>query len=240
VEVIDEVLKHDLPQGPCWRRYNHDGYGEKPDGSAYDGTGEGRCWPILTGERGHYELALGRDPLEYIETIEKFANVGGMLPEQIWDADDLPDGKMKWGEPTGSAMPLCWSHAEYLSLVRSRMDGVCFDRIEPAYERYAIGETSSETEMWTVAHQLPQIAPGKGLRIITADAAVVLWSVDDWKTIDALEMTDTAIGCWFADLPTDKLPESSRIVFTLQWTDRWEGRNFEVEVTGSIQTEGPE
>ena len=29
IEVIDRVLKHDLPQGPGWRRYNHDGYGQK-------------------------------------------------------------------------------------------------------------------------------------------------------------------------------------------------------------------
>jgi GH15 family glucan-1,4-alpha-glucosidase len=42
IAVIDQVLKHDLPQGPCWRRYNHDGYGQKDDGSAYDGTGVGR------------------------------------------------------------------------------------------------------------------------------------------------------------------------------------------------------
>src|SRR4030095_12974836 len=34
IEVIDRVLKHDLPQGPGWRRYNHDGYGQKNDGSA--------------------------------------------------------------------------------------------------------------------------------------------------------------------------------------------------------------
>lgn len=45
-----------------------------------------------------------------------------MLPEQLWDADDLPDGKMKHGDPTGSAMPLCWSHAEYVSLVRSHKE----------------------------------------------------------------------------------------------------------------------
>ena len=62
IAVIDRVLKRDLPQGPCWRRYNHDGYGQKDDGSAFDGTGVGRSWPILTGERGHYELAAGRDP----------------------------------------------------------------------------------------------------------------------------------------------------------------------------------
>ncbi|MEO8650233.1 MAG: ABC transporter permease, partial [Acidobacteriota bacterium] len=83
--------------GPGWRRYNHDGYGEKSDGSAFDGAGEGRCWPILTGERGHYELAAGRDPMPFIETMEKFANEGGMLPEQLWDADDLPDKKLKRG-----------------------------------------------------------------------------------------------------------------------------------------------
>ncbi|MGZ5544842.1 MAG: glycoside hydrolase family 15 protein, partial [Limisphaerales bacterium] len=38
IEVIDRVLKHDLPQGPGWRRYNYDGYGQKGDGSAFDGT----------------------------------------------------------------------------------------------------------------------------------------------------------------------------------------------------------
>ena len=93
IEVIDRVLKHDLPQGPGWRRYNHDGYGQKDDGSAYDGTGVGRCWPILTGERGHYELAAGRDPKPFITTIEDFSNQGGMLTEQVWDGPDLPTCK---------------------------------------------------------------------------------------------------------------------------------------------------
>jgi glucoamylase len=51
IKVLDRVIKYDLPQGPGWRRYNHDGYGQKDDGSAFDGTGVGRCWPILTGER---------------------------------------------------------------------------------------------------------------------------------------------------------------------------------------------
>jgi glucoamylase len=168
--VIDQVLKHDLPQGPCWRRYNHDGYGQKADGSAYHGTGEGRCWPILTGERAHYELAAGRDPLRLIETMEKFANKGGMLPEQLWDADDLPEVKMKRGGPTGSAMPLCWAHAEYVSLVRSHKDGVCFDRIEPVYQRYAKDRTDSKIEMWTLVYQSQRIPQGRTLRIITEKA----------------------------------------------------------------------
>jgi glucoamylase len=224
LEVIDQVLKRDLPQGPCWRRYNHDGYGQKADGSAYDGTGEGRCWPILTGERAHYELAAGRDPLPLIETMEKFANKGGMLPEQLWDADDLPEVKMKRGGPTGSAMPLCWAHAEYVSLVRSHKDGVCFDRIDPVYQRYAKAGTGSKIEMWTLAHQPQRIAHGKTLRIITEKAAAIHWSFDGWKTVNDLVMREVGFGCWFGDLPTDQLQAGAPIVFTFLWQEGWEGK----------------
>jgi len=233
VAVIDQVLKRDLPQGPCWRRYNHDGYGEKPDGSAYDGTGEGRCWPILTGERGHYELAAGRDPGPFIDALENFANEGGMLPEQLWDGEDLPEGKMKRGGPTGSAMPLCWAHAEYVTLVRSHMDGVCFDRIEPVYQRYAKAGTGSTIEMWTLAHQPQRIAQGKTLRIITGKAATIHWSFDGWATVNDLETRDTGFGCWFGDLPSDPLPTGARIVFTFRWQEGWEGKDFQVGIAAS-------
>ena len=54
----------------------------------------------------------------------------GMLPELIWDGDDLPDRAMKRGNPAGSAMPLCWSHAAYIQpeegitlLMRAKMLG---------------------------------------------------------------------------------------------------------------------
>lgn len=231
--VIDQVLKRELPQGPCWRRYNYDGYGQKPDGSAYDGTGEGRSWPILTGERGHYELAAGRDPLPFIQAMEKFANEGGMLAEQLWDADDLPEGKMKRGGPTGSAMPLCWSHAEYVSLVRSHKDGVCFDRIEPVYQRYAKAGTPSKIEIWTLAHQQQRIAPGKTFRIITEKATTIRWSFNGWATANDLETHDTGFGCRFGDLPSDRLETGTRIVFTFLWQEGWEGKDFQVEIAAS-------
>jgi glucoamylase len=230
IAVIDQLLKRDLPQGPCWRRYNHDGYGQKVDGSAYDGTGEGRSWPILAGERGHYELMAGRDPLPFIESMEKFANEGGMLPEQLWDADDLPDGSMKRGKPTGSAMPLCWAHAEYASLVRSHKDGVCFDRIEPAYQRYAKARAGSAIEMWTFAHRLRNIDKGKTLRIITAKAAKIHWTFDGWKTANDLESRDAGFGCWFVDLPSKPLPSRTGIAFTFWWAEGWENRDFQVEI----------
>lgn len=228
VEVIDRVLKIDLPQGPCWRRYNHDCYGQKDDGSAFDGGGTGRSWPLLTGERGHYELAAGRDPLTFIRAMEGFANQGTMLPEQVWDADDLPSARMWRGRPTGSAMPLCWAHAEYITLVRSREDGVGFDFIPPVHERYRGKSNSCEREIWTFSHQIVHMPAGKRLRIVTGAPAMVHWSCDEWQDVRDQEMSDTGIGCWFADLDTTACQPGSRVLFTFKWQDKWEGRDFAV------------
>jgi len=233
IEVIDRVLKHDLPQGPGWRRYNHDGYGQKDDGSAFDGTGVGRCWPILTGERGHYELAAGRDPKPFITTIENFSNEGGMITEQVWDSEDLPHARMKRGCPTGAAMPLCWSHAEYVSLVRSRHDGVCFDRVEPAYQRYVVNPAQSRYEIWTLRHPLQRMSRGKILRIILAAEATVAWSTDNWAgTNQSQTFHQSELDLWFADFPTADLPDGFVFAFTFFWKrdQRWEDRMWQVDV----------
>jgi glucoamylase len=63
LKVVDRLLKVDTPAGSVWRRYNRDGYGEHEDGRPYDGTGIGRPWPLLAGERGHYDLVAGLDVL---------------------------------------------------------------------------------------------------------------------------------------------------------------------------------
>src|SRR5215472_11651894 len=218
IEVIDRVLKHDLPQGPGWRRYNHDGYGQKDDGSAFDGTGVGRCWPILTGERGHYELAAGRDPKLFIVAIENFANAGGMITEQLWDADDLPHARMKRGCPTGAAMPLCWSHAEYVSLVRSRHDGVCFHHVEPAHQRYVMNPTPNRFEIWTLRHPIRRLSRGKILRIILAEEVSITWSADNWMHTKELDTThQNELNLWFADFPTNDWPVGSVPTFTFFW-----------------------
>ena len=233
IEVIDHVLKHELPQGPGWRRYNHDCYGQKDDGGAYDGTGVGRCWPILTGERGHYELIAGRDPKSFITTIEDFSNAGGMLTEQIWDGPDLPDARMKPGCPTGAAMPLCWSHAEYVSLVRSRHDGVCFHLVEPAKQRYVVNPTPNRFEIWTLRHPIRRMSRGKLLRIILAEEASITWSRDNWQqTNHSQTASQQNLNLCFADFPTAEWPIGSLFAFTIFWKreQRWENRNWEVNV----------
>jgi glucoamylase len=233
IEVIDRVIKYELPQGPCWRRYNRDGYGQKEDGGAFDGTGVGRCWPILTGERGHYELAAGHDPKLFIAAIEKFANHGGMIPEQLWDTADLQGDGMKRGGATGAAMPLCWSHAEYVSLVRSRHDGVCFDRVEPAFQRYVVNPVSSQHEIWSLRHPLRRTSRGKVLRIILATEAVIVWSIDAWARTNKSETThEGGLDLWVADFPTMDWEIGTVFTFTFFWKreHRWHGQNWQVSI----------
>jgi len=105
LRVVDEVLRVETPVGPCWRRYNHDGYGQRDDGGPYVGWGRGRAWPLLTGERGHYELAAGRDVRPFIRAMEGFSSATGLLPEQVWDEEDRPGVHLRLGGPTGAAMP---------------------------------------------------------------------------------------------------------------------------------------
>jgi glucoamylase len=233
IEVIDRVLKHDLPQGPGWRRYNHDGYGQKDDGGAFDGTGVGRCWPILTGERGHYELAAGRDPKPFIAAIENFANEGGMITEQLWDGPDLPDARMKRGRPTGAAMPLCWSHAEYIALVRSCHDGVCLDCVGPAFQRYVSHPVQSNYEIWTLRYPARRVSRGKIFRIILAGHATVAWSTNGATRSNLLDtIHESRLDLWFADFSTADWQAGSVLTFTFFWKrdQRWEGRNWQVSI----------
>jgi glucoamylase len=117
--VIDRLLEVHTPNGPYWHRYDHDGYGEFPDGRPWDLAGRGRAWPLLTGERGEYELAAGH-PQRALALLTTLAKAGGnsmLLPEQVWDVRGDPT---RWGfrlgEGTLSATPLAWPHAQFIRL----------------------------------------------------------------------------------------------------------------------------
>jgi glucoamylase len=156
-----------------------------------------------------------------------------MLSEQLWDDDDLPDGGLQRGQPTGAAMPLCWSHAEYIALVRSAHDGVCFDRVEPAFQRFVAEPVASRHEIWSLRHPIRRMTRGKILRLILAAEATVVWSDDRWKTTKKSEASDVnALNLWFADFPTNTVPDGSVIEFTFFWKEAqsWEGKNYSVTV----------
>jgi glucoamylase len=232
LKVIDAVLKVDTPAGPAWHRYNHDGYGQREDGGPYAGWGKGRAWPLLTGERAHFELAAGRDVKPLIRAIEGFASATGLLPEQVWDEQDRPDIFMFLGKPTGSAMPLMWAHAEYIKLLRSVSDGHVFDLIPEVAKRY-LGDrkTCQLFEIWKPNRRVRAVKKGYTLRVQTTTAFRLHWTRDEWSTAQDNPSAPTALGTHFADITvTEK--QQSPIRFTFFWPtiNSWEGRDYEVEV----------
>lgn len=234
VKVIDALLKVETPHGPSWHRYNDDGYGEHADGSPFDGTGIGRAWPLLTGERAHYELAAGRraEAERLCRTMESFANEGGMISEQVWDAPDIPEKELFFGRPSGSAMPLVWAHSEYVKLRRSLREGRVFDMPPQTVQRYLVQKTDSTYAIWRFNHKCRTIPVGKVLRLEVLAPAMVHWSADGWHTTYETRTRDTAVGVHIVDLPTEKLPAETRIKFTFYWpiAGRWEGVDFTVQV----------
>ncbi len=234
MKVIDALLKVETPQGPVWRRYNGDGYGEHEDGEPFDGVGIGRAWPLLTGERAHYELAAGRvkEAEQLRVALESFASEEGLFSEQIWEAADIPEKELFFGRPSGSAMPLAWAHAEYLKLLRSLRDGRVFDMPPQTVERYLINKTEPQCLIWCFNHKIRSLPVGKILRIVTMVPAVCHWSADDWRTTYDSSTRDTGLGFQVVDLTTAALTEGKQVRFTLFWPDvnHWEGVDFTVRV----------
>ena len=235
VKVIDALLKTDTPKGPVWHRYNDDGYGEHEDGSPFDGTGIGRLWPLLTGERAHYELAAGhrQAAMELLNTFDTFANEGGLLPEQVWDSPDIPERELFFGKPSGSAMPLVWAHAEYVKLLRSLREGRVFDMPPQTVKRYLESKSPSPYVPWRFNHKVRMLGKGMTLRVEATAEGTLHWSTDNWITARDTRTKDSHLGIYFADVPTQTLSTGSAIQFTFHWSqnDRWEGATFEVQIS---------
>ncbi len=232
LKVVDAILKVDTPMGPVWHRYNHDGYGQRDDGGPYLRWGKGRAWPLLSGERAHFELAAGRDVKPLIRAIEGFASATGLLPEQVWDQADQPDKHMFLGRPTGSAMPLMWAHAEYIKLLRSVSDGRVFDLIPEVASRYLGDRKACQPfEIWKPNRQVRLVKKGYRLRVQVPAPFRLHWTDDEWHTVKDTPSATTTFGVEFVDIPI-AAGQKGPIRFTLFWpkSDSWEGRDYVVEV----------
>ncbi|GAB7044046.1 glycoside hydrolase family 15 protein [Catenuloplanes niger JCM 9533] len=144
--VVDAQLGVATPRGFFWHRASFDGFGEQLDGSQWEydeppgsRVSRGRAWPLLSGERGEYEIAAGnlRAARTRLAAMARATGPGGMLPEQVWDRTP-PAGRPGFapGTPTFSATPLAWTHAEYLRLARNLAEGRLVETPAAVTERY--------------------------------------------------------------------------------------------------------
>jgi glucoamylase len=217
--LADRLLRTDTPAGPVWHRYVGDGYGEHADGSAFDGSGVGRGWPLLTGERGHYALSAGEDVLPYLDAMNAMAGSGGLIPEQVWDSAPLPERGLSPGRPSGSAMPLAWAHAEFVKLVASRALGRPVDRPEAAWARYEGRRPDPSTWIWSPAAQLTALPNGKDLLVLAPAAVVLHFGFDGWQRISDRSSQALGLSMHGVLLEAAELAGHATLDFTMRWQD---------------------
>ena len=232
LKVIDSQLGVELPTGMAWYRFTGDGYGERRDGSPFDGAGVGRPWPLLIGERGHYALAAGQDPLPYLRSLTMMTGRAGLLPEQVWDGEPIPERRLFPGKPTGAAMPLVWTHAEFIKLAASIALGAPCDRPRAVWERYRGRRPEATAVMWTPRLPVTRMRPGQRVRVCLCAPALVHWGIDGWQQVSDIPTRDFGLGLHVADLPSASLHDGQRVDLTLFWTasKRWDGRDYRIDV----------
>jgi len=234
IRAIDALLKTDTPNGPVWHRYNGDGYGEHADGSPFDGSGKGRGWPLLCGERGHAALLAGEPALPFLRTMGRMTGPGGLLPEQVWDGAPIPERGLNPGQPSGSAMPLVWAHAEFIKLALSLAAGAPVDRPARTWARYGGKRPRLDYVLWRPRQRVRRALVGQEVRLLLPEAARVHWGTDGWQDAADVATEDWGLG-HLARLPTTQLRAGQRVDFTIHWTDRdtWQGEDFHIEVGGA-------
>ncbi len=232
VKLVDALLRVETPTGAFYHRYNEDGYGEHADGRPFDGSGIGRAWPLLSGERGHYAVDAGEDALPYLDAMLGSASPGGMIPEQVWDTEPLPARYLTAGRPTGSAMPLVWAHAEFLKLALAIKRGVPIERLQAVTEHCEGSEGSASVVHWRGDSPCGDVPHGMTLSVEATEPFMLHIGHDNWQDTTDLESVRVGLGMHAVSVPPQMSGSARVLNFTRRFSDPrgWENRDWDVNV----------
>jgi glucoamylase len=246
IRVVDQLLAVETPSGTLYRRYNGDGYGEHADGRSFDGSGIGRAWPLLVGERGHLALQSGEDPLPFLQTMRRCASAGGLLPEQVWDTDPIPALGLAPGRPSGGAMPLVWAHAEFLKLLVARERGRPVEWLASVEQHFGHRPLARQSDVprnearaadrrskiWHWREEIPIASlPADKLLVIEDRVPFTLHlGFDGWQRVQDRPAQAGAFGIWSVALTRQELAEAGELNFTRLYESGWENRNHQVSL----------
>lgn len=235
VKLLDATLRRDTKTGPVWTRSTKDGYGEKADGSPFHKTGIGRGWPLLAGERAHYEVAVGNTDfaLQLLKTMAGQTSFCGMIPEQVWDTKDIPEKLLFNGYPTGSGMPLVWAHSEYIKLLCSLHSKQVWDMPPQPVQRYQIEKTAASFQIWTPDQQRGWIDKDKDLRIDLSEPASVTWEATGKRAVE--HTVDSGLGIHYATISSKAFWGISSFACTLRYLTK-SAKNKEVNFRVNIRS----
>jgi glucoamylase len=160
------------------------------------------------------------------------ASSGGMLPEQVWDAAPIPERGLQPGQATGSAMPLAWTHAEYLKLVASRALKRPFDRPEAVWLRYGGKRSTPAHAIWCEHAAITSLAPGMSLVLALREPAIVRYGFDGWHQVSDAPTQPNSLGVHVLTIDTSGLARGQRLDFTFRYMpgDRWVGQDYHVSI----------
>ncbi len=209
--VIDSTIEQTINGNQYWYRYNHDGYGEHPDGSNFNSSSGtvGRLWPIFSGERGIYNIAAGGSADAALTAMMASTNGSGMIPEQIWD-NAAPAGFTP-GTPTKSMNPLNWAMGEFITLLFSASTGTIADAPSIVANRYVSGAYQPHAG-YVTDYNSSQAVAGKALTIyyhgtLDNQSHVDLhWGYNGWNSVQDVQMVKrSSDGFWQAtvSVPTN-------------------------------------
>jgi glucoamylase len=236
--VIDSTIKQTVNGNSYWYRYNHDGYGEHSDGSPYNGTGVGRLWPILSGERGIYTIASGGSGDAYLTDMTAAENAAGMIPEQVWD-NNAPSGDTP-GTPTGSMNPLNWAMGEFITLLFSAANNDIADVPSVVYNRYVASPFQPHSG-YVVDYNSSQLRAGKALTIYydgflaSGSKVYIHWGENNWQNIPPDQaMVKRSDGFWQTTISVPNDATQINFVFN-NGSGTWDNNNnnnWNVSITG--------
>lgn len=214
--LVDQLLAVELPTGTAYHRYNDDGYGEHADGRPFDGTGIGRAWPLLAGERAHLTLQLGEDPLPALRAMAAMTGPGGLIPEQVWDADPIAERELVPGKPSGSAMPLVWAHAEFLKLAFARDAGKPLELLDAVAERYHARRPTAACWHWREAVPFAELPAGRALQVERTAPFTLHFGYDGWQGVTDRDSVALPFGMHGVRLEPGELSAHATLELTLR------------------------
>jgi glucoamylase len=235
-KITEALLKVETPLGIAYHRYNGDGYGEHADGSPYDGTGIGRAWPLLTGERAHYEMQLGHDILPYLRMMTRMTGPGGLIPEQVWDGPALPEYELEPGKPTGSAMPLVWAHAEFLKLLCAQKEKRPLELLSSVESHLRAKTGKHGTWHWRMDMPFEALPADRDL-LVENDAPFILhFGFEGWRDIQDRPSAALPFGRHGVRLAAAELAGRRALSFTRYSVDgsRWAGVDYSVGLASGL------
>ncbi|MEU6174181.1 glycoside hydrolase family 15 protein [Streptantibioticus parmotrematis] len=231
--AVDATIKTTIPgEGTYWGRYNHDGYGETSTGGDYTGQGIGRVWPVLSGERGEYDVQTGdtTDAKSMLSSMADAANDGYQISEQIWptvSADGFTQGK-----PDNSATPLMWAMAQYVRLAIDISAGRTVETPAIVAQRYANGNPTAQVAV--TFDENATTTWGQNVYVVGSIPAL-----GDWNTGAAVPLSSAGYPVWSGtvSLPANTSFQYKYIKKNPDGSITWESdpnRSYTTGASGSV------